>query len=175
MYSIDFVLLLLIEDYKCSISILVRCYLINLDLLVYVCIFPLSVHHPTDTHFCSPYIPYSSIKLHCSLPYGLPTVRLLGLTPYFPPCNHCTTSLYHCTARVAHHTPSLSMFAQQTKREPIKPVVLVISETLLTTTSATALLLYCLLHLLLLSTSIYDLYAKFYHPHTFYGGCKICT
>lgn len=39
---------------------------------------------------------------------------------------------------LANHTPSLSMFAQQTKREPIKPVVLVISETLLTTTSATA-------------------------------------
>ena len=39
---------------------------------------------------------------------------------------------------LANHTPSLSMFAQQTKREPIKPIVLVISETLLTTTSATA-------------------------------------
>ena len=36
------------------------------------------------------------------------------------------------------HTPSLANFAQQSRKEPIKPVVLVISETLLTTTSAAA-------------------------------------
>ncbi|KAJ6445922.1 cell cycle checkpoint protein [Purpureocillium lavendulum] len=39
---------------------------------------------------------------------------------------------------LAAHTPSLSMFSKQPQREPIKPVVLVISETLLTTTSASA-------------------------------------
>ncbi len=39
---------------------------------------------------------------------------------------------------LANHTPSLSMFAQQSRRESIKPIVLVISETLLTTTSASA-------------------------------------
>ncbi|KAK3185223.1 RFC checkpoint protein Rad17 [Lecanicillium sp. MT-2017a] len=39
---------------------------------------------------------------------------------------------------LANNTPSLSMFAQQSRRDPIKPIVLVISETLLTTTSASA-------------------------------------
>lgn len=36
------------------------------------------------------------------------------------------------------HTPSLSNFGQQPRNQPIKPVVMVISETLLTTTSASA-------------------------------------
>lgn len=36
------------------------------------------------------------------------------------------------------NTPSLSMFAQQSQRDPVKPVIIVISETLLTTTSAAA-------------------------------------
>lgn len=39
---------------------------------------------------------------------------------------------------LATHTPSLSMFSTQTSQEPIQPVVMVISETLLTTTSASA-------------------------------------
>lgn len=39
---------------------------------------------------------------------------------------------------LAAHTPSLSMFGQQKRGEPISPVVVVISETLLTTTSASA-------------------------------------
>lgn len=39
---------------------------------------------------------------------------------------------------LATHVPSLSMFTPHSKKEPIKPVVLVISETLLTTTSASA-------------------------------------
>lgn len=36
------------------------------------------------------------------------------------------------------HVPSLSIFAQHSNKEPIKPVVMIISETLLTTTSASA-------------------------------------
>ena len=36
------------------------------------------------------------------------------------------------------HTPSLSMFSHQAKKEPVKPIVMIISETLLTTTSASA-------------------------------------
>lgn len=39
---------------------------------------------------------------------------------------------------LSSHVPSLSMFSQQSRREPVKPVILVISETLLTTTSASA-------------------------------------
>ncbi|KAH8179791.1 rad17 cell cycle checkpoint protein [Sarocladium implicatum] len=39
---------------------------------------------------------------------------------------------------LASHTPSLSMFASQHPKESIQPVVMVISETLLTTTSASA-------------------------------------
>ncbi|PNY25666.1 Cell cycle checkpoint protein RAD17 [Tolypocladium capitatum] len=39
---------------------------------------------------------------------------------------------------LAVHTPSLAMFGKKSQLEPIKPVVLVISETLLTTTSASA-------------------------------------
>ncbi|KAI1179321.1 cell cycle checkpoint protein RAD17 [Nemania sp. FL0916] len=39
---------------------------------------------------------------------------------------------------LAVNTPSLSLFAKQTSKEPITPVVMVISETLLTTTSASA-------------------------------------
>lgn len=39
---------------------------------------------------------------------------------------------------LSSHVPSLSMFSQPGRREPIKPVILVISETLLTTTSASA-------------------------------------
>ena len=39
---------------------------------------------------------------------------------------------------LAAHTPSLTMFGKRSQAEPIKPVVLVISETLLTTTSAAA-------------------------------------
>lgn len=39
---------------------------------------------------------------------------------------------------LAEHVPSLNVFAQQSKRGPIKPVIMVISETLLTTTSASA-------------------------------------
>ncbi|UNI14953.1 RFC checkpoint protein Rad17 [Purpureocillium takamizusanense] len=49
--------------------------------------------------------------------------------------NSFRSSLSHY---LAAHTPSLSMFGKQPQREPIKPVVLVISETLLTTTSASA-------------------------------------
>jgi len=49
--------------------------------------------------------------------------------------NSFRSSLLHY---LAAHTPSLSMFGKQPQREPIKPVVLVISETLLTTTSASA-------------------------------------
>lgn len=36
------------------------------------------------------------------------------------------------------HTPALSTFSNQSRKEPIKPVVIIISETLLTTTSASA-------------------------------------
>lgn len=39
---------------------------------------------------------------------------------------------------LSSHVPSLSMFSQQSRREPVKPVIMVISETLLTTTSASA-------------------------------------
>lgn len=39
---------------------------------------------------------------------------------------------------LSSHVPSQSMFSQQSRREPPKPVILVISETLLTTTSASA-------------------------------------
>ncbi|KAG9249651.1 Rad17 cell cycle checkpoint protein-domain-containing protein [Emericellopsis atlantica] len=39
---------------------------------------------------------------------------------------------------LAEHVPALSVFTQQSQREPIKPLVMVISETLLTTTSASA-------------------------------------
>ncbi|KAJ3493294.1 hypothetical protein NLG97_g4816 [Lecanicillium saksenae] len=39
---------------------------------------------------------------------------------------------------LSSHVPSLSMFSQQRSREPVKPVIMVISETLLTTTSASA-------------------------------------
>ncbi|OAA73824.1 cell cycle checkpoint protein RAD17 [Cordyceps fumosorosea ARSEF 2679] len=39
---------------------------------------------------------------------------------------------------LSNHVPSLSMFSQHGRREPVKPVILVISETLLTTTSASA-------------------------------------
>ncbi|KAJ4164244.1 hypothetical protein LMH87_005925 [Akanthomyces muscarius] len=39
---------------------------------------------------------------------------------------------------LSSHVPSHSMFSQQSRREPAKPVILVISETLLTTTSASA-------------------------------------
>lgn len=39
---------------------------------------------------------------------------------------------------LSSHTPSLSVFAQGSRSEPIKPVIMVISETLLTTTSAAA-------------------------------------
>jgi cell cycle checkpoint protein len=39
---------------------------------------------------------------------------------------------------LAEHVPALSIFTPQSKREPIKPLVMVISETLLTTTSASA-------------------------------------
>lgn len=39
---------------------------------------------------------------------------------------------------LSSHVPSLSMFSQQSRREPVKPIILIISETLLTTTSASA-------------------------------------
>jgi cell cycle checkpoint protein len=39
---------------------------------------------------------------------------------------------------LASHTPSLSMFASHASKDPIQPIVMVISETLLTTTSASA-------------------------------------
>lgn len=39
---------------------------------------------------------------------------------------------------LATNTPSLSLFGKQTSRDPITPVVMIISETLLTTTSASA-------------------------------------
>ncbi|KAI0109508.1 Rad17 cell cycle checkpoint protein-domain-containing protein [Nemania sp. FL0031] len=39
---------------------------------------------------------------------------------------------------LAMNTPSLSVFARQTSKDPITPVVMIISETLLTTTSASA-------------------------------------
>ncbi|KAM3527601.1 hypothetical protein MY4038_006261 [Beauveria bassiana] len=39
---------------------------------------------------------------------------------------------------LSNHVPSLSVFSQYGRREPVKPVILVISETLLTTTSASA-------------------------------------
>ena len=39
---------------------------------------------------------------------------------------------------LAANTPSLSRFAQHHRKEPVKPVVMIISETLLTTTSASA-------------------------------------
>lgn len=39
---------------------------------------------------------------------------------------------------LAMNTPSLSLFAKQTSKEPITPVIMIISETLLTTTSASA-------------------------------------
>ncbi|KAI0490079.1 cell cycle checkpoint protein RAD17 [Xylaria cf. heliscus] len=39
---------------------------------------------------------------------------------------------------LATNTPSLSLFAKQTSKDPITPVVMIISETLLTTTSASA-------------------------------------
>ncbi|KAF7562196.1 hypothetical protein G7046_g1956 [Stylonectria norvegica] len=70
------------------------------------------------------------------------TKRLILIEEFPNTFSRSSTALSSFRKTILHYlaanTPSLSMFSRQSRDEPITPVVMVISETLLTTTSASA-------------------------------------